>query len=94
MPSPALLDWRHRLCPRLDELESVHASATGAGPGRRWGDDQLNGQLFVALVGQFQSFARSLHDEVLDWLRQQGPATTTLADLAGKNRRLDRGTRV
>jgi hypothetical protein len=91
MASLALADWQTRLSVRLDELETIHASATGRGPGRRWGTEQFNGQLFVALVGQFQSYTRDLHDEGLDWLRQQSPLARTLADLASRNRRLDRG---
>lgn len=54
------------------------------------GTDQFNGQLFVALVGQFQSFARSLHDEALDLLRQGPPLARQLAVLAARERRLDR----
>ncbi|CAN5176822.1 hypothetical protein BH23ACT9_BH23ACT9_30120 [soil metagenome] len=86
MPSEALNDWRGRLSDRLDELEAIHQSATGAGRGRRWGTEQLNGQLFVALVGQFQGFARGLHDEALDWLRTQGPVASVLADTPGSAR--------
>lgn len=91
MPSQALIDWQGRLCGRLDELDAIHQSATGAGRGRRWGTAQLNGQLFVALVGQFQEFARGLHDESLDWLRAQGPLATVLADNAALDRQLDKG---
>lgn len=91
MSSLALHDWRTRLASELDQLEAIHRSATGAGAGRRWGTAQFNGQLFVALVGQFQNFARSLHDESLDWLRAQGPVASVLADLAAKRRRLDVG---
>lgn len=90
MPSQALLDWQGRLSDRLDELETIHQSATGAGRGRRWGTEQLNGQLFVALVGQFQGFARGLHDEALDWLRAQGSVATVLADNAAIGRQLDK----
>lgn len=51
---------------RLAELEGVHADARGTGPGRRWGTDQLNRSLFVALVAQFQIYCRDLHDEAID----------------------------
>ncbi|MGI9017371.1 MAG: hypothetical protein ACR2HR_09775 [Euzebya sp.] len=91
MPSQALIDWRGRLCGRLDELEAIHQSASGTGRGRRWGTEQLNGQLFVALVGQFQGFARGLHDETLDWLRVQGQVARVLADNAAIDRQLDKG---
>lgn len=51
----------------------------------------MNGHLFVSLVAQFQSFARTLHDEALDSMRSHSRPATTLADLAARNRRLDRG---
>lgn len=90
MASHALHSWKNELADRLDELEAVHATATGTGPGRRWGTDQFNGQLFVALVGQFQAFARNLHDEALDWLRQGTLVARQLAVLAARERRLDK----
>ena len=90
MPSGALAHWQSELTDRLDELERIHASATGRGRGRRWGTEQFNGQLFVALVGQFQSFARTLHDDALDWLRLHSPVARQLADVAATNRSLDR----
>lgn len=91
MASQALAHWHTALTPRLDELEALHSEATGTGPGRRWGTQQLNGQLFVALVGQFQGYARSLHDEALDWLRPRGPIAAVLAATAAQGRQLDRG---
>lgn len=91
MASRALSYWQGELSDRLDELEGVHQTATGAGPGRRWGTAQFNGQLFVALVGQFQSFARSLHDEALDVLRRGSPTSAQLATLAAQTRKLDTG---
>lgn len=92
MTSFALSDWRTRVHTRLDELETVHANITGHGSRRRWSTEQLNGHLFVVLVGQFQRFARTLHDDALDWLQQQqSPLAGVLADLASRGRRLDRG---
>lgn len=91
MPSGALEYWQSELTDRLDDLERIHASATAKGRGRRWGTEQFNGQLFVALVGVFQSFARALHDDALDCLRQQSPVARQLADVAATNRNLDRG---
>lgn len=88
--SSALSDWRTRLSGRLDELEAVHASVRNA-PGWSWAVEQLTGHLFVALVAQFHSFSRTLHDEALDWLRQQSLLAGTLAALASRGRRLDRG---
>ncbi|MGC1513022.1 MAG: hypothetical protein WA797_08930 [Acidimicrobiales bacterium] len=63
MSSTALSQWRTSGLARLAELEGVHATLVGPGPGRRWGTTQLNRSLFVALVAQFQSFCRDLHDE-------------------------------
>lgn len=91
MASASLQDWNSRISPRLDELEDLHKRATGTARGRRWGTDQFNGQLYVALVGCFQEFARSLHDEALDWLRMNGTVATVLADNAAISRGLDTG---
>ena len=57
MPSNSLTDWRTTGLGRLTELEKVHASVTPSGPGRKWGTNQLNRSLTVALVAQFQKFA-------------------------------------
>lgn len=65
MASTALTQWRSAGLARLAELEAVHATLTGPGPGRRWGTTQLNRSLFLALVAQFQSFSRGLHDEAV-----------------------------
>ncbi len=50
MPSPSYTEWQREGLPRLDELEQLHVDARGAGPGRRWGTEQLNRSLLVALV--------------------------------------------
>lgn len=63
MSSTALARWRKSGLARLGELEGVHANLVGTGPGRSWGTTQLNRSLFSALVAQFQSFCRDLHDE-------------------------------
>ncbi len=63
MPSAAFEHWSTVGMARLDELERVHADATGAGRGRRWGTEQLNRSLFVVLVAQFQRYCRDLHNE-------------------------------
>jgi hypothetical protein len=77
--SSALAAWRGTCLPRLDELERVHQSATGPGPGRRWGTQQLNRSLFVVLVAQFQIFCRDLHDEAVDLhTRHANPRQATL----------------
>lgn len=66
MASIALTRWRTVGLARLAELEAIHAQVAGGGPGRKWGTAQLNQSLFVALVAQFQSFTRALHDAAID----------------------------
>ena len=63
MESAALTRWRTGGLARLAELEGVHANLVGSGAGRKWGTSQLNRSLFLALVAQFQSYCRDLHDE-------------------------------
>lgn len=63
MQSAALTRWRTEGLARLGELEGVHANLVGTGAGRKWGTTQLNRSLFLALVAQFQSYCRDLHDE-------------------------------
>jgi len=66
MPSRALQEWQTNGRTRLNELEAIHARATGPQPGRRWETEQLNRSLFVALVAQCQKYCRSLHDEAVE----------------------------
>ncbi len=91
LTSNALRHWRSVLSGQLDELEEVHRSATGTGPGRRWGTEHFNGTLYVALAGRFQQYCRDLHDEALDHLRAQGPIAAQFARQAAAGRLLDRG---
>ena len=66
--------WDTECVARLDQLERIHAAAGGTGRGRRWGTEQLNRSLFVALVGQFQVYCRELHDEAARvYLSQANP---------------------
>lgn len=89
--SSALDQWRGPGLARLAELEAVHANLTGSGSGRRWGTTQLNRSLFLALVAQFQSFCRDLHDEaVAVHTTAANPAQQqTLEVLMVQGRRLD-----
>lgn len=66
MPSPSYTEWHREGLSRLDELERLHIDARGPGPGRRWGTEQLNRSLLVALVAQFQTYCRGLHDDAID----------------------------
>jgi hypothetical protein len=64
--SIALDDWRGVRAERLDELLEAHTRMGGTGPGRRYRTEQLNLALIVRLAGEFQGFARDLHDEAID----------------------------
>lgn len=91
MSSDALVHWRTSGLARIGELEAVHASLTGTGPGRRWGTMQLNRSLFVALVSQFQGFCRDLHDDALRvYLDEANPRQRRNLDMQlRQGRRLD-----
>lgn len=94
MSSAALSEWQSTGVGRLDELEGIHAQATGPGPGRRWGTEQLNRSLFVALVAQFQTYCRALHDEAIDaHVAQANPRQAALLrTLLTQGRKLDTHT--
>jgi hypothetical protein len=64
--SMALEKWRGARAERLDELLDAHARVGGTGPGRRYRTQQLNLSLILRLAGEFQGFARDLHDEAID----------------------------
>ncbi|MCU0268472.1 MAG: hypothetical protein MUF83_07470 [Acidimicrobiales bacterium] len=91
MTSTALAQWRSSGLARLAELEAVHANLTGTGPGRRWGTTQLNRSLFLALVAQFQSYCRDLHDQAAQvFIVQASPMQAdALEVLIVQGRRLD-----
>jgi hypothetical protein len=83
--------WDTECVARLDQLERIHTAAGGTGRGRRWGTDQLNRSLFVALVGQFQVYCRELHDEATRvYLSQANPRQVrALQTLLRQRRELD-----
>ena len=83
--------WNAECVARLDQLERIHAAAGGTGRGRRWGTEQLNRSLFVALVGQFQVYCRELHDEAARvYLSQANPRQVrALQTLLRQRRELD-----
>jgi hypothetical protein len=66
MPSLALQRWRTDRSATLNEIESVHRSVGGAGPGRRSATQQLNQAYALLLSSQFQGFCRDLHTECAD----------------------------
>ena len=94
MPSPAFTEWQASGLTRLAELEGVHADARGTKPGRRWGTEQLNRSLFVALVAQFQTYCRDLHDDAIEVHVANGRTEQSdlLRRLMSQRRRLDTQT--
>src|ERR1700733_1603010 len=70
MPSVAYQDWAGARRARIDEWVSAHLSVGGSGPGRRWRTEQLNWSLTLRLAGEFQGFARDLHNEAVDYCVQ------------------------
>jgi hypothetical protein len=96
MPSAALLQWQSDRASRIAELFSAHTAVGGNGPGRRIGTLQLNWALTLRLAGEFQAYARELHDLAVNHLVSEiAPRGTTLAILLRTNltrsRELDRG---
>jgi hypothetical protein len=59
-------DWRGVRAERLDELLDAHTRIGGTGPGRRYRTEQLNLSLILRLAGEFQGFARDLHDQAIE----------------------------
>lgn len=94
MPSQAYQLWQADRCPKLDEIESAHASVGGTGPGRRVATQQINQAYAVLLSAQFQAFCRDLHSEVIEcWVIATSPAVVQpmLRSELLSNRKLDRG---
>jgi hypothetical protein len=96
MPSPAYNDWVGARRDRFNELLSAHVRVGGSGPGRRWRTQQLNWSLTFRLAGEFQGFARELHDQSIECCIN--PIFSINPDLADMlrinmqhNRQLDRG---
>lgn len=95
MASAALLDWQTKRAKRLDELMDAHRAMSGSGRGRRWRTQQVNWAIILRLAGEFQGFARDLHDLTVDEFAAQmgsSPATASVVrTMASSNRGLDRG---
>lgn len=66
MSSSAYQEWIGARRGRIDELLSAHTSVGGVGRGRRWRTEQLNWALTLRLAGEFQGFARELHDQAVE----------------------------
>lgn len=95
MVSASLLTWRSARSQRLDRLRAAH-QAFGSGPGRRWETEELTHALVLRLAGEFQGFARDLHDEALDAVvltvaRSVPALEAPLRFTYVSGRRLDRG---
>lgn len=96
MSSTALATWRADRQLRLDELLAAHQTVSGTGPGRRWRTRELNWALTLRLAGEFQGFARDLHDLAVDFfVGVVSGGNVDLADVLRErtttNRQLDRG---
>jgi hypothetical protein len=92
VPSAALLKWQSERANRIAELFGAHA-AIGHG---RAGALQINWSLTLRLAGEFQAYARDLHELAVDHLVAEiAPPGTRLAELLSssltKGRELDRG---
>lgn len=95
MASDALEEWRSVRTGRLDELLAAHRAVGGTGPGRRYRTEQLNRSFVLVLVGEFQGFARRLHDLAVDIfaeaIGESDPALTAVTSrLLTRHRDLDR----
>ncbi|MDT0276655.1 hypothetical protein [Blastococcus goldschmidtiae] len=96
MTSNALRSWEGERRARLNELYIAHTTVGGSGPGRRTATEQLNWSLAIRLAGEFQGFARDLHDEALDALLDHVGTPTPAAQRIIRNqftlnRQLDKG---
>lgn len=96
MPSTALAAWHGERQRRLDELFAAHHTVGGTGPGRRWRTRELNWALTLRLAGEFQGFARNLHDLAVDYFTDTVSAgnvelAKVLRARTTANRQLDRG---
>jgi hypothetical protein len=79
MPSAALGVWNTTRAGSLDRLRAAHKAVGGSGPGRRWVTAELNQALILRLAGEFQGFARDLHDEATAFVtRTLAPGSPSL----------------
>ena len=98
MALTSLLDWRTVRLDRIDQLIAAHSRIEGTSSntrGRRWRTAQFNRLLVIALVAEFQGWARDLHDaSATEFVRRSVTAGSTVeAVFRGAltfNRRLDR----
>lgn len=96
MPSRAFQLWTTTRRARLDELYAAHAAVGGANRGRRTATQQINWSIALRISGEFQGYARDLHDEASDELMARTHFTTAahedvFRNLLNLNRKLDGG---
>lgn len=96
MSSSAYQEWAGSRRSRIDQLLSAHATVGGSGPGRRWRTEQLNWAITMRLAGEFQGYARELHDLAIDCYVKQidivNPALGSIVRIdMSRGRLLDRG---
>jgi hypothetical protein len=66
VPSAAYLAWLGQRQGRIGQLLQAHRTLGGTGVGSRSQREQLNWALTLRLAGEFQGFARHLHDVAVD----------------------------
>jgi hypothetical protein len=96
VPSVAHQTWCGQRQHRIDQLLQAHKTLGGSGPGRRWRTEQVNWALTLRLAGEFQGFARDLHDLAVDhFVGVVAKANPLLANVLRArvtgNRQLDKG---
>lgn len=95
MPSGAYQAWTTHRQHRIAELLDAHAQMGGSGRGRRGRTEQVNWALTARLTGEFQGFARDLHDEASDVFAsrvgsENAALRATLAALLKSDRQIDK----
>jgi hypothetical protein len=96
LPSTAYLAWFGYRQARIGQLLVAHQTLSGTGRGSRSRAEQLSWVLTLRLAGEFQGFARELHDVAVDHLvavvagGNTGLANVLRAGMTAR-RQLDRG---
>ena len=98
MASTPLVDWQTVRLDRIDQLYEAHTLIEGTevnSRGRRWRTGQINRLIVIALLAEFQGYARELHDATADEFVSRagflGPKVVgILRTLMTQDRRLDK----
>jgi hypothetical protein len=96
VPSAAYQAWFAQRQGRVDQLLLAHQSMGGSGRGRRWRTEQVNWALTFRLAGEFQGYARELHDLAVDHFvsvvaRTNLPLANVIRTRMTFERKLDKG---